>query len=456
MPHTLIRNATIVSVDPAIGTIPRGDILITDDRIAEVSAAPLTAPEGAEVIEAEGMIAIPGFVNAHIHTWQTGLRGVAADWTIPKYLKAMHAGLATLFGPDDIRIANRMGALNQLYSGTTTMADWCHNNPTDDHSHAAIDGLESTGVRAVFLHGSPKPDPKPGQPHFSEVPMPRDRVEALRKGRLSNEDGLITMGLAILGPQMSVQAVCDQDFRLARDLGLVASMHVSGPMLAQKGFQRLHEQGLLGPQFNVVHGNGLDAEDVDLIVAQGLSITPTIEIEMQMGFGDALTSRVRARGGNALLSVGSDVESGIAGEMFTVTRMTLQAARHEDNLAHRAVHGVAPPDVSIRTEDALDWATMGGARMLGLDHRIGSLTPGKQADIVLIGTSRLNMIPVHDPVASVVFHAGAADVDTVMVAGRVKKRGGALVDGPTEADIAALRASGERIVRDFRVRMAAA
>jgi cytosine/adenosine deaminase-related metal-dependent hydrolase len=456
MPHTLIRNATIVSVDPAIGTLARGDILVTDDRIVEVSAAPLTAPEGAEVIEAEGMIAMPGFVNAHIHTWQTGLRGVAADWTIPHYLKAMHAGLATLFTPDDIRIANRMGALYQLDAGTTTMADWCHNNPTDDHSHAALDGLESTGVRAVFLHGSPKPDPKPGQPHFSEVPMPRDRVEALRKGRLSNEDGLITMGLAILGPQMSVQAVCDQDFRLARDLGLVASMHVSGPMLAKKGFQRLHEQGLLGPQFNVVHGNGLDDEDVDLIVEQGLTITPTIEIEMQMGFGNGLTSRVRARGGNAQLSIGSDVESGIAAEMFTVTRMTLQVARHEDNLAHRAVHGIAPPDVSIRTAEALEWATMGGARMLGLDHRIGSLTPGKQADIVLIGTRRLNMIPVHDPVASIVFHANAADVDTVMVAGKLRKRGGALVAPASDTDVAALVASGNRIVHAFRARMAAA
>ncbi len=456
MPHTLIRNAAIVSVDPQIGTLKRGDILIEDDRIIEVSASPITAPAGADIIEAEGMIAMPGFVNAHIHTWQTGLRGVAADWTIPHYLKAMHAGLATLFMPDDIRIANRMGALYQLYSGTTTMADWCHNNPTDDHSHAAIDGLESTGVRAVFLHGSPKPDPKPGQPHFSEVPMPRDRVEALRKGRLAADEGLVTMGLAILGPQMSVQEVCNHDFRLARDLGLVASMHVSGKMLAHKGFQKLHEQGLLGSQFNIVHGNGLDDEDVDLVVAQGLSVTPTIEIEMQMGFGDGLTSRVRARGGNAQLSVGSDVESGIAAEMFTVTRMTLQAARHEDNLAHRAVHGVAPDQVSIRTEEALEWATMGGARMLGMEKRIGSLTPGKQADITLIGTQRLNMVPVHDPVASIVFHANAADVDTVMVAGKVKKRGGQLVAPPSDADIAELVRSGERIVRDFNARMAAA
>lgn len=456
MPHTLIRNATIVSVDPAIGTLPRGDILIEDDRILQVSAAPLTAPEGAEVIEAEGMIAMPGFVNAHIHTWQTGLRGIAVDWTIPRYLKAMHAGLATLFTPDDIRIANRMGALNQLSAGTTTLADWCHNNPTDDHSHAAIDGLESAGIRAVFLHGSPKPDPKPGQPHFSEIPMPRDRVEALRTGRLATEDGLITMGLAILGPQMAVQEVCDTDFRLARDLGLVASMHVSGPMLAKKGFQRLHEQGLLGPQFNIVHGNGLDDEDVDLVVAQGLSLTPTIEIEMQMGYGNGLTSRVRARGGNAQLSVGSDIESVQGGEMFTVMRMTLQAARHEDNLAHRAVHGLAPDNVSIRAEEALEWATMGGARMLGLDHRIGSLTPGKQADVVLVGTRRLNMVPVHDPVASLVFHAGAADVDTVLVAGRTRVRGGALATPPSDADVAALRASGARILGDFHARLAAA
>lgn len=454
MSFLLIRNAAILSVDPKIGTLPRGDLLVEGDRIAAVGPN-LPAPEGAKVIEADGMIALPGFVNAHIHTWQTALRGIAADWTIPQYLRSMHAGLATLFAPADILIANRMGALLQLDAGTTTIGDWFHNNPTPDYTEAALDGLEAAGIRAVFLHGSPKPDPKPGQPHFSEIPMPRGEVERLLKGRLAGKDGLITLGLAVLGPQMSVQAVCDTDFRLAKELGLRTSMHVSGKLLTPGGFAKLNADGLLGPHVNVVHGNGLDDTDLKRLVDAGVNFTPTPEIECQMGYGNPLTCRVRALGANDALSLGSDIESIMAGDMPAVTRFALQSARHENNLAHRARHGEGPADQTIRTDEALDWATMGGARMLGLDHRIGSLTPGKQADIVLLSTGGMTMQPVHDPLGSLIFHASRADIDTVLVAGQVRKQGGRLVAAPSAQDFDALKASGLRIMADFRELMKA-
>ena len=168
--------------------LPRGDVLIVDDRIAAI-AADLPVPDGAEVIDASDMIVLPGLINAHVHTWQSALRGVAADWTVAQYMQAMHRGLATHFRPEDIYIANLMGALNQINSGSTTLVDWCHNNPTPAHTDAAIQGLQDAGIRAVFLHGSPKPDPKPGQKHFSEIPMPRAEVERLRKGRFADDLG---------------------------------------------------------------------------------------------------------------------------------------------------------------------------------------------------------------------------------------------------------------------------
>jgi cytosine/adenosine deaminase-related metal-dependent hydrolase len=447
MTHLLIRNAAIVSVDPQIGTIPAGDILVEGDRIAAIGVD-LPAPEGAEIIDAGEMIAMPGFVNAHIHTWQAGLRGIAVDWTLGEYLRAMHAGLATHFRPDDIRIANHVGGLHQLNAGTTTIADWCHNNPTPDHTDAAIDGLEASGARAVFLHGSPKPDAKPGQPHFSEVPMPRDEITRLREGRLSSDSALVTLGLAVLGPQLSVANVCDSDFRLAREFGLVASMHVSGPMMTPDGFERLAAAGLLGRHVNVVHGNSLDDDMLRFLVDHGVSFTPTPEVELQMGFGDPLTSRLRRLGGR--ISLGSDIESSMAGDMFAVTRFALQAARHADNLAARASEGKPPDTITIPTHEALEWATIEGARMLGLDDRIGSLSVGKQADIVLLDASRINMRPVHDPVASILFHAGVHNVDTVLVAGRVVKRDGRLLAADVESLTDAVAQSGRRVISDFQ------
>lgn len=446
MNRTFIRNAMIFSMDEGIGSLARGAILIEDDRIVAI-AQDIDVPPGAMVIEAEGMLAMPGFVNAHIHLWQTPLRGVAADWTFSDYLRAMHAGLAGYFTPDDMRVANRFGALNQIASGTTTVADWCHNNPTPDHSDAAIDGLMEAGIRAVFMHGSPKPDPKPGQKHFSEMPMPVEEVRRLREGRLFADDALVTMGLAILGPQLGIWEVCDADFRLVRDMALVASMHVSGPLLVENGFERLAGAGLLGRHINVVHGNALNDARLALLVEQGVHFTLTPEVEMQMGFGEPLTSRLRNLGGH--ISLGSDIESAMAGDMFAVTRFALQATRHADNLATIARDAASPQTISIPTQEALYWATMGGAKMLGLDDRIGSLAVGKQADIVLLDTQTPNMFPVIDVPSSILFHAGISNVDTVMIAGKILKAGGILVDSPADGGRAELARVSNRIIEAF-------
>lgn len=446
MSKTLIRDAIVVSMDDRIGDLQRGSVLIENDGILEV-APDIPVPDGAEIIDGANMLAVPGFVNAHIHTWQTALRGVAADWTISQYLRAMHAGLAGYFRPEDIRVANHFGALNQIASGTTTLADWCHNNPTPDHTDAAIDGLAESGIRAVFLHGSPKPDPKPGQKHFSEVPMPVAEVRRLREGRLSSDEALVTMGLAILGPQLSIWEVCEADFNLAREMGLIASMHVSGKLLTEDGFERLAAMDLLGSHTNVVHGNVLDDDRLSLLVDKGVSFTLTPEVELQMGFGDPLTARLRKLGGR--ISLGSDIESSMTGDMFSVTRVALQAARHSDNLVSLREKGTCPDTISVPSREALRWSTIEGARMLGQEGRIGSLAPGKQADIVLLNARKLNMHPVVDPVASVLFHAGTVNVDTVFIAGEIRKRGGILIDEPDQAAMDTLQQSGQRIWREF-------
>jgi cytosine/adenosine deaminase-related metal-dependent hydrolase len=250
MHRVLIKGGRVVTMDDSIGELARGDVLVENDRIASVGQD--IAAADAEVLDAEQMLVLPGFINGHLHTWQTGLRGAAADWTVAQYMQAMHRGLATLFRPEDIYIANLMGALNQINNGATTLVDWCHNNPTPEHTDAAIRGLEESGIRALFLHGSPKPDPKPGQKHFSEVPMPRNEIERLRKGRFASDDGLLTFGLAILGPYYSTYEVTRADVELAREFDLIASMHVGGGKpIASDGFERLLSEDMIGDRFTM-------------------------------------------------------------------------------------------------------------------------------------------------------------------------------------------------------------
>jgi len=443
MQRILIKSGTIVTVDPDLPDLPRGDLLIEGERIAAIAAE--IAAGDARVIEAEGRIVMPGFVNAHQHTWQTCLRGIAGDWTIPEYLHTMHAAVAPAFRPEDIGISTLVGALNQLDHGTTTLVDWCHNNPTPAHTDAAIDALEESGIRAVFLHGTPKPDPKPGQKHFSEIPHPRDALERLLRGRFGARERRVGLGMAILGPAYSTYQVSRADLALARELGLLCSMHVGGgQMLTPEGFPRLCTEGLIDRRVNIVHGNSIPLEDLRRLCDAGASVTVTPDIELQMGYGDCLTGALRRLG--RAPSLGVDIECLIGGDMFAVMRVALQAQRHADNLATLRATGRAPERVSVRCREALEWATIEGARMLGQQHAIGSLAPGKQADIVLLDARALNLFPVHDPVSAIVLQAGLANVETVLVGGRVMKESGRLLVADLERKQAALTAAGRRIV----------
>lgn len=446
MSRILIKGGTIVTMDPAVPDLSSGDILIENGKIAAIAEA--LDNGGAEIVDAAGMIVIPGLINSHIHTWQSALRGIAADWTVAQYMQAMHRGLATLFQPEDIYIANLMGALNQINSGTTTLVDWCHNNPTPDHTDAAIKGLDDAGIRALFLHGSPKPDPKPGQRHFSEIPMPRAEVERLLKGRFASKDGLLTLGLAILGPYYSTYDVTRKDVLLAKELGLLASMHVGGgkPMVAD-GHERLLKEKLVGPHYNIVHGNDMAVELVRAIAGEGGTFTVTAEVELQMGYGDPLTGVLHKIG--SPVTIGSDVEPAARGDMFTAMRVTLQHERNRWIIEELNKTGKRPEMMPVTTRDALAWATINGAKVAGLAGRTGSLAPGKQADIVLMRADDLAMFPVRNPVGSVVMQGGVSSVDSVFIAGRAVKRHGKLLFPGLDARKAELAASGDRIMQDF-------
>jgi 5-methylthioadenosine/S-adenosylhomocysteine deaminase len=446
MSRTLIKGGCVVTMDPQWRELPQGDVLIDNGKIAAI-APTLDTPDGAEVIDAAGMIVMPGLVNGHLHTWQSALRGIAADWTVAHYMQAMHRGLATLYRPEDIYIANLLGGLNQINGGATTLVDWCHNNPTPEHTDAAIEGLADSGIRAVFLHGSPKPNPKPGQKHFSEVPMPRAEIERLRKGRFAS-DGLMTFGLAILGPYYSVWDVTRQDVALANEFGLLCSMHVGGgiPMVAD-GFERLAAEGLIKGNFNVVHGNDIAPEVIGRITGSGGTFTTTAEIELQMGYGHPLTGRLHALG--SPMSIGTDVEAASRGDMFTAMRVTLQHERNCSITETLASTGSRPETMPLTCRHALEWTTVNGAKVAGLADRTGSLAIGKAADIVLLAAHDITMFPVRDPIGSIVMQGGVANVDTVLIAGKVMKRHGKLVYPRLVEKLEALRKSGDRILTDF-------
>ena len=447
MAKTLIKTGWVLSMDSAIGDIRDGEILLEDDRILDVGRNLSAAAD--TTIDAGEMIVLPGLINAHIHLWQTGLRALAGNWISADYFRIMHANLALYYTPEDSYLAGLVGALSQISAGATTVMDWCHNNATPDHSDRAIDALYDSGIRAVFGHGTVKPPQKPGAPPYSEIPHPRSEIERLRKGRLSSDGSRVTLAMAILGPDYGVNDVLLSDLRLAREFALMSSSHVwnKPARVSKAGFGPAAAAGLLGPDHNVVHGNFCDDDEVRLFVDCGCSVTSTPTVEMQTSEGDPLTGRLLALG--AAPSLGADSEIFVAGDMFHVMRHALQTQRALDH-RHAAANGAPLTALSISPRQALEWATIEGARALMRDKTIGSLIPGKQADLIMLRADDLNLCPVIDPVQSVVLFAGKENVDTVMIAGKTVKSAGHLTYPADDlaASQTALRASADRIMED--------
>jgi 5-methylthioadenosine/S-adenosylhomocysteine deaminase len=430
--RTLLRGAQVITMSPSRPDAEPIDILIDNDRIGEIGEA-VGAPD-AETVDLSGRIIMPGLINAHLHTWQSALRLAGTDWTLSEYLQRMHGSVAQHYTPADINIGNLAGALNQINCGTTTLGDWCHNNATPEHTDAAVEGLQEAGIRAVFFHGAPN--------RAGDVGHPLAEIDRLLGGS-ARMHPLLTVGMAVAGPQYSTPDVAVADLRAAAERDLIASMHQSGGQPAA-AWETVCRAELFGPRTNVVHGVGLSDDWVAALVEAGVSFTATPENELGHGHGTPITGQLLRLG--AAPSLGTDTETAISGEILIAARIALAHQRGLDHEQHRQATGLMSTTASVTSKQALSWATVEGARALGLVDRVGRLEPGMQADLIVIDARALNLWPARDPIAAAL-HAGVANVEAVMIAGRWRKRDHCLVDVDLDSVRSRLLESGERLSR---------
>jgi cytosine/adenosine deaminase-related metal-dependent hydrolase len=445
MGRKVIRRTWAVTLDDKLGDVRDADILIEDGRIAEIG--PELDAGDAEELPGEGTIAIPGFVDTHRHTWQSLVRGVGCDWTLDDYFQGIRGMVGWHYRPEDVYAGNIAGALEALNAGVTALLDWSHIQNSPEHSDAAIAALRETRGRAVFAYGNSNRGWQP----VSDEPHSRDAVR-IRGEHFASDDDLVTMMLALRGPQWSTLNVTQHDFELARELDVRITVHVGDGLwgLRTQPILRLHERGLLGPDVTYVHCNSLLDEEYRLMADSGATASISAELEMHMGHGFPPTGKLREVGIEPSLSV--DVVDSVPGDMFSTMRTTLAMERALVHQRHLDL-GEMTPRGGITARDVLRFATIEGARACGLDDRIGSLSPGKQADVVLVSTDAWNMIPFNDPLGAVVSQAGIANVDTVLVAGEVVKRDGRLLHASLPRVRALAEASRDRLYEAVGVRV---
>jgi 5-methylthioadenosine/S-adenosylhomocysteine deaminase len=420
--RVLIRGGHVLTMDPAIGDVYGGDVLLEGDRVAAV-AARVDAGD-AEVIDASDCIVMPGFIDSHRHTWETVIRGIAPDVSLAGYFDLVLDQLAPAYRPEEVYAGNYLGSLEAIDAGVTTLLDWSHINNTPEHADEAIRALRDAKVRAVYCYGNPNTSLADWW-YTSSLKAPED-IRRVRAQYFPSENGLLTLAMGTRGPGFCTEEVVRHDWELARDVDAPISVHVGmGPIAGRFSMvQQLSELGLLGSDTTYIHCNYLSDEEFTLIADTGgkVSIAPTVE--MSMGHGTPPTAKALAHGLRPSLSI--DVVTTVPGDMFTQMRFLLGQDRL---LAHEAAFaaGSGEEPSLLSSREVLEFATIEGARVCGLDERTGSLTPDKQADVVILRCDHANTYPIIDPVSTVVLQADTRNVDTVFVAGEPLKRDGQLV-----------------------------
>jgi cytosine/adenosine deaminase-related metal-dependent hydrolase len=416
--RTLIRGGTVITVDSALGNFAKADVLIEGTSIAAVG--PDLDVADAEVVDASNTVVMPGFVDSHRHLWEGILRNIGVDVPLEgdvSYLAFVLGTLSPAYRPDDVYAGNLISAIGAINAGVTTVLDWSHIQSSPEHTDAAIRALQETGIRSVFAYGFPWfGDWNPNQPEW---------FNRVASQYFSSKDQLLTLGLAPYGPEFAPIENCQAHWEMARAVDARVTVHVGVGSFGKHGkVAEFGRAGLMGPDTTYIHCTTLNDEEVQMIVDSGGTVSLSVPVEMLMGHGMVPTQRFLDRGLAPSLSV--DVETNVPADMFTQMQHAM-ALQHALVFERKLAGEERVPD-QVTSRDVLAWATIEGARANGLADRTGSLTPGKQADLIMLRTDTINVLPVNDPIGAVVQAMDTSNVDSVFIAGKAKKRHGKLLD----------------------------
>ncbi|MER7210673.1 amidohydrolase family protein [Streptosporangium sp. NPDC000239] len=426
----VIRGGAVMSMDPAVGDFEDADVLVEGGRI--VAVGPGLDAQDANVIDARGRVVMPGFVDTHHHQFETAERaflpnglltddGSGSPSAQPNYGEHILGRFAPAYRPQDVYVNVLFAGLSQLDAGVTTVLDVSQIHHSPEHTDATVQALVDTGRRAAFglFEGAGRTG--------SRYPEDAYRV---RERWFPTDDQLVTM---VMGGEIHLGGQAHRrSWAIARELGVRIAAHAVGSWgTMRQDLERIArgEDGVrVGPDNLFIHMTGMSDETWKRIRDAGARVSLAFPIEMVMRHGTPPILTMRELGMEPSLS--SDVETTMAADPFTLMRSALTMQRMVVNqmVLDRGGH-VSPGTPELLTvRDVLRYATVNGARDLGLDDRTGTLTPGKQADIVILDATALNVAPLNNVPGAVVSLMDRGNVETVLVAGKIRKWRGRLLD----------------------------
>lgn len=414
-PAVLLHGATVLTMDDAIGDLAVGDVLLRGEHVSAVGAdLGSQVPDGTVVVDMGGMVLIPGLVDGHRHCWQNAFRKLIVDANLSEYIATTHGGMALHYQPEDMYIGDLATMLGALDGGVTTVLDLSHNSRTRRHSDEVLRAYVTAGIRAV--HASAPPNAGEWEEQFPEDMLRlRDEVAPENGGRT-------TIRMAI---DMRRIRPVPELLNFARENGFAITFDgVMGPgssaELAEWG-----RAGLLGPDVSIVHCTDMSDETWGLLAESGCGVTLAPTSDEQIGLADALPPIAKTLEFGIEPSLSVDVEISLASDMFTQMRTILTTQRML--ATHSSYHGGGADPRLISNRDVLRYATVEGAKHVGLGHVCGRIAPGLAADIVAIRAEDVNNMPLNNAIGTVVQGTDSRNVDAVFIAGRPRKWAGAIV-----------------------------
>lgn len=398
---TLLKGGTVLTLGAKTPNFTEADVLIDDGRVAEVGQG-LRARD-AEMVDASDAIVMPGFVDTHRHVWKSLFRNLGDT-----------AVLGSHYQPDDIYAATLIGLLGAIEAGITTVVDWADINSGEDYVNAALQAHADAGLRTVFVHSARRPANAPVE---VETPLRR-----LIPGQPEPAEALTTIAFGPTDPGRSDLDRVAGQWALASGAGLRIHAHV-GLEASEAGIvSGLAQQGLLGGDVTLVHAAYLNDADLDAISSSGASVVLTPSTEMAGGLGMPPLQKLLDR--NIRPGLGVDDEGVAPGDMFAQMRAS-NSVQHAAYFDLKLAGKAGLPNL-LTTRDVIRYATIDGARAVGLGDVTGSIEPGKQADIILLRTDRPNIFPINDPIGAVVWGMDTSNVDWVFSGGQALMRSGVL------------------------------
>jgi len=418
----VLRNAYVMTMDPELGDIAGGDVHIKDGQIVAVGKG-LAAPRAA-VLDGRRMIVLPGLVETHWHMWNTLLRSFAGEKPDQGYFPTA-AAFGKVMTPDDMYHGTRLATAEALHSGTTTVHNFCHNARSREHAEADIRALKESGLRGRWSYGWPQGLPDTQVCNLADL-------EGLHRDWAGfSNDGLLALGFAWRGMFRNSPLppeVYRTEFEAARRLGLPISAHVGSSEDAKGQIAAHAKENMLGKDVQIIHALSASPAEIAMVAKAGSPVSLSPGSELRIGYGITNVGEFLDAGIRVGVSIDNTVLTGDA-NLFGI----LKLIRNIEN-------GRSHDEFKMSARRALELGTIEGARSLGMDASVGSLKPGKRADVIMVSTQQVNMGVFTDPAHMLVESAQAENVDTVIVDGRILKRGGkltALSTGPILDDAAA-------------------